>query len=230
MAWLSRWESGVVVESKKQPELKATLAEALCSLAELLLNHSEELEKVQEEAESLVKAALEADPSSPEPLQVMASLRNEQGRSEEALQSLRASLAMWMHLGEGDPMTAEAELPSYEFRCETVKLLLDLDDTTEVALSVLDSMLMEDDSNPDVWYLNALAHHGACHFDEAKECIESGLKVVAGLSLVDPELAGAKTAEFQELCSAVEESKLKMEEEDEEEEEEDEDEDMGEDE
>lgn len=43
----------------------------------------------------------------------------------------------------------DEELPSYEFRFECAKLLLELDDTTEVAIEVLEDLLQV--GGPFVW-------------------------------------------------------------------------------
>jgi hypothetical protein len=51
--------------------------------------------QVAGDAEGLLQQARSADPSSPEPLQALASLRYEQGNSEEALQLLKQSMKLW---------------------------------------------------------------------------------------------------------------------------------------
>lgn len=184
--------------------LNSLLASALCALAELLMNQAQEagegkLEGVQAECEALLGEARAMSPTSPEPLQALASFRQHQGRDDEALTLLRESLALWfkpspvsdsegeeeedeeaaaaaaaadaaeagpaaagggaaagkasgggedagdsggseeedMDVSDSDDESDEGDLmPSYEFRFETAKLLLELDDTVEVACQV----------------------------------------------------------------------------------------------
>ena len=95
-----------------------------------------------------------------------------------------------------------AELPSLEFRFDTAKLLLDLDHSTDTAVRVLEArasrqrarlrlragcaadalahtqgLLEECDDRPDVWHLLALAHHGACSFERARNCLDEAEEV-----------------------------------------------------
>ena len=90
-------------------------------------------------------------------MQVLASLRVEQQKPEEALQHLRTSMNKWFPslqrmLADSDADSQDsneqddaidaandeimAALPSFEFRFETAKLLIELDETTEAAVQV----------------------------------------------------------------------------------------------
>ena len=90
---------------------------------------------------------LVADPCTSCLAQVLASLRVEQGLPEEALAALRASVAMWTpslvpatkpssDSRSATSLNAEPATPSFEFRFEAAKLLLELDDTTTAAEQV----------------------------------------------------------------------------------------------
>ncbi len=89
-------------------------------------------------------------------MQVLASLKVEQQKPDEALQHLRDSMKKWFPslqrmLADSDSEKDEeekekemeeeeqdldAQLPSFEFRFETAKLLIELDETTEKAVLV----------------------------------------------------------------------------------------------
>jgi hypothetical protein len=108
-----------------------------------------QLAEVEAECEALLQQATTVDASSPEPLQVLASLRNEQGRAEEALEVIKRSVAMWLppEGADDDDMVSDVnELPSFEFRFEAAKLLLDVDTATDTAIRILIHLLQENDT------------------------------------------------------------------------------------
>ena len=138
-------------------ELREGLCSALCSLAEMVMGQTESLEaggEACEEVEALLARAAATCGASPEPGQAMASLRYEQGRPEEALAQLQGSMKLWFRgaedeEGDEEGMAAEgaaaagrrdededAAQPSYEFRFECAKLLLELDEATDSAIQV----------------------------------------------------------------------------------------------
>lgn len=194
---------------------------ACCALVEQLLATADDVEDVAVECDSLLRRANEADPSSAEPLQVMASLRSQQGRSEEALEALRQSIAQWRSRRGGRDVNPDAEDGedmaeehmgeydvSFEFRFETAKLLLELDENTDEAIDVLEELLNERDDVVDVWHLLALANHGCCNFDKA-------LELLSHADQLNESQGGDEgvVADLMELRAAVTESKEKWNEE-----------------
>ena len=85
--------------------------------------------------------------------QVLASLKVEQQKPDEALLHLKGSMQKWFPalqrmladsdkeqdepaMSEEEEPDLQAQLPSFEFRFETAKLLVELDETTETAIQV----------------------------------------------------------------------------------------------
>ena len=107
-----------------------------------------------------------------------------QGRNDEALEALRQSMAIWRRdrkgtAGGGDDQADDRATEfegeydvSFEFRFECAKLLLELDESTDAAMDVLEELLEERDDVADVWHLLALANHGCCEFDRALEMLD----------------------------------------------------------
>ncbi|KAL4424581.1 hypothetical protein ABPG77_009165 [Micractinium sp. CCAP 211/92] len=256
----------------EKDHLDATLCSCLCSLAEVLLTKAQQEEAgaegiagVAAEVESLLGEARQLSPASPEPLQSLASLRQQQGKDEEALALLRQSLALWFKPapeesdseGEGEGAEAKAgaakkaaaaaeeeeeelgsqdtdsegegmdfdddgslaDLPSYEFRFETAKLLLELDDSVDAASQVLEQLLEENDQDPNVWLLLALCYQGGGDLEAALEAAEHGLQLcrqlglpagddmVAGFEAVQTELKAMIEGEKKEQKAAEKDKK-----------------------
>ena len=85
-----------------------------------------------------------------------------------------------------DPQAAAA-LPSYEFRFEAAKLVMELEDDARPALAILEGLLDESDANLDVWFLLTLCHQGMAQLEEATECLDHIEQAIAGLPSEAPE-------------------------------------------
>lgn len=217
-------------EDERSVEISQELSRALCSKAELLLSNSLEVESICLEVESLLTRAAAIDSTNPEPAQVLSSLRIEQGRPEEAFAMLRKSMSLWFHPDSSTSPEAhgseedvgmesaevdlthgtaargteleEEQLPAYEFRIETVKLLLELDDTTETALEVAVHLLSENDRVPDTWHLYALCLHAGGNFEDALKAIEDGRRVCKETGMADADDIFLSFAELEEAVKA----------------------------
>eukprot|EP00775_Hariotina_reticulata_P004798 gene4798-5048_t len=102
-----------------------------------------------------------------------------------------------------DKEDEENKLPSYEFRFECAKMLLELEDTTDTAIQVLEDLIAENDSVPDVWHLLGLSYYSGGMLTEAAEVCKSGMQLLQK-QRVGPE--EEITASFQDLESAIQEA------------------------
>eukprot|EP01024_Parvocaulis_polyphysoides_P039208 TRINITY_DN353_c0_g1_i5.p1 TRINITY_DN353_c0_g1~~TRINITY_DN353_c0_g1_i5.p1 ORF type:complete len:356 (-),score=90.09 TRINITY_DN353_c0_g1_i5:963-2030(-) len=214
--------------------LRSAYCSALCALAEQLLQLAAEQVKdenqslnaqVMQECDALLREARNADKDSPEPIQALASLRYEQGLPEEAMVLLKESMEKWLKTkptqmaGDGDGVVEQTEeqeeeddedeeeavqMPSYEFRFECAKLLLELDDSTDAAIQVLEGLLREDDRVPHVWQLLAMSYYGGNMLEEADEVATQAIKLIKSQPTINDD-DGLKT--LQELKEVIKEAK-----------------------
>lgn len=243
---------GQDLDEEDVEELQPRLCAALCCLAETHMGQAGDVLEVAEECEALLLRAAQADASSPEPMQALASLRVEQGRPEEALHCLRQSISLWspdllqedtdedddaaeveeevptrakvassnnpersqehLELDEGigsseqeSDEDEDEDLPTFEFRFETAKLLIELDAKTEAATQVLEGLIAEDDTVPDVWYLLGLSLHAGGEFEDALTAANEAERLIT-LRKHDNPSAGEFLLDLEELKVAIQES------------------------
>lgn len=135
-------------------DVKSQLSSAYVALSELYMSDLCDLPEAETESARFITLALQTDPSNPETWQADAHYKLVTEHFEEAKDSMRKSLDLWLpghaafiETGEGQ----ETSL-SYNSRLETVKLLLDLE-MLEEATKICDGLLEEDDEVVSPWYL-----------------------------------------------------------------------------
>ncbi|EKM78886.1 hypothetical protein AGABI1DRAFT_121265 [Agaricus bisporus var. burnettii JB137-S8] len=149
-------------------EIKNNIVRALIGQVEIWMDPSYDLcfePEAEKTCEDLLNLALKTDPTNPEALQCLASVRMSQQRPDEAKQVLQQAWTKWKDLDLDDP-----ELPPISSRLSLVKLFLELELYTP-ALLVLQGIMSTDDQEVEAWYLE-----GWCFFlmsESAKEA-ESG--------------------------------------------------------
>lgn len=178
------------------------------------------LPPIAAEAAAAVEAALaEANallPGSPEPAQVLASLRISQGRMEDALRAIDESVAKWYkeeddeEKGEGKGEGASGapvgedvngDPPAFEFRLQSAQLLLTAGNGArdERAASILEGLVEENDLVPLVWYLLAGAYARMGEREAAAEAVAEGRKAAKRPpASLDPETENV-LASFEQL-------------------------------
>ncbi|XP_006459532.1 hypothetical protein AGABI2DRAFT_201882 [Agaricus bisporus var. bisporus H97] len=145
-------------------EIKNNIVRALIGQVEIWMDPSYDLcfePEAEKTCEDLLNLALKTDPTNPEALQCLASVRMSQQRPDEAKQVLQQAWTKWKDLDLDDP-----ELPPISSRLSLVKLFLELELYTP-ALLVLQGIMSTDDQEVEAWYLE-----GWCFFlmsESAKE-------------------------------------------------------------
>lgn len=214
-------------------------------------------EDAERECETAILAALKIiDPTDGEPLvdslQTMASLRLSQRRAQEAIryaleayekmkcgcEALSALVGLQKN-GEARTQAVELvdvdaanNLPSFEFRCQSAKILLECaaalkeenNEASEVpeqavqcsdaAIQVLGSLLAENDEVIEVWYLMGCAFEVVSDLDAASQFWERTLEMLLKLKerLEMSSNDGEEQDELQDVNIQIEDVRKKLEE------------------
>ena len=170
-------------------ETRRQLCAAHCSTAELYLTDLCEEPDAEDLCEASLKDALAIDDQMasfdgclpPDALQTMANFRLSQSRGPEALdfimkaygrmktgcEAMSSLVGLRECDGDAEPsrelveVEAASQLPEYNFRCQTAKIMLECaslqkegdNDCIEASIQVLGSLLAENDEVADVWLL-----------------------------------------------------------------------------
>uniref|UniRef100_A0A6B2LBX4 Uncharacterized protein n=1 Tax=Arcella intermedia TaxID=1963864 RepID=A0A6B2LBX4_9EUKA len=147
---------------EESTSVRDRMVSCLSAMAEIYLTDECFAENAESECNRLLLEALQLNPQHTEALQLMASFKISQQNKPEAIQYLLKSRTTWSE--------NVAELPTYEFRVQTAKLFLELEQW-EPAAEVLDGLLEELDSNSEIWYLAGFANL-TLDAEYSKECLE----------------------------------------------------------
>lgn len=210
--------------SNTKQETKRQLAIAYCAVAELYLTDLCFEENAESACESVLNQALGLDDKCPDTLQALCSLRLSQRRGKEAapiilqvfgtMQVGCSALSSLVGLREdGNNNTGATELlelqevqdlPGFEFRCQTAKLLLECaaalteekeqqGQCAKAAIDVLGSLLAENDEVVEIWILVGDAFAIGEANDEQKElCCHYWERALHMLTEVQKSLAEAQ--------------------------------------
>eukprot|EP00127_Corallochytrium_limacisporum_P005845 Clim_evm10s213 gene=Clim_evmTU10s213 len=183
---------------------RSAYVQTLVAMAEVYLTDACMEPDAGEQCERLLRRALSVDEKDWDALQSLASWHISMCDPQSASEALDASMGTWRHLvtaarrtqdvngqdqngAEDEDDTAMAtdepentdqrEPPTLEFRCNTVKLLLELgryNDATEL----IEAILMEDDDFVQAWYLLGWCHHlQEGHEQEAADFLNHAKKI-----------------------------------------------------
>uniref|UniRef100_A0A8C1IXD7 Si:dkey-12j5.1 n=1 Tax=Cyprinus carpio TaxID=7962 RepID=A0A8C1IXD7_CYPCA len=145
---------------------KKDVSVAFCSIAEIFFTDLCMEEGAADRCKEAIDKALEYDEHNPEALQLMASYLFSIERTEEGREYLKKSVSSWLpslqkeeeslagteHGMEEEKDQNKSNIPPYESRITTAKLLIEAEQY-EMATEVLEDLLEEDDEVVEVWYL-----------------------------------------------------------------------------
>uniref|UniRef100_A0A9J7Z5Z7 Si:dkey-12j5.1 n=1 Tax=Cyprinus carpio carpio TaxID=630221 RepID=A0A9J7Z5Z7_CYPCA len=145
---------------------KKDVSVAFCSIAEIFFTDLCMEEGAADRCKEAIDKALQYDEHNPEALQLMASYLFSIEKTEEGREYLKKSVSSWLpslqkeeeslasteHDMEEEEDQNKSNIPPYESRITTAKLLIEVEEY-EMATEVLEDLLEEDDEVVEVWYL-----------------------------------------------------------------------------
>ena len=161
-------EMGIDVEGKAGTkkvldEKKTKLADALCAMAEVYMTDLSWEADAESQSERLATEAVAVCPDhlSAGVLQTLASVRISQERFEDAKRALRRSLEVWQKENpatssedaeRGDEELEDGRRPDFATRVSLCRLLMEVQ-LEQLAMTVLEGLIREDDQSVESWYL-----------------------------------------------------------------------------
>lgn len=159
-------------KTEDQINIPNKIASAFSSIAELYMTpplcDQSNAEQICEE--SLIKA-LSYEELNIDALQCLANLRILRARDQEAIELLEKVVK---NIREKSELTDPIHMPPIEFRMQTCRLLLELG-SFKNCVRVLDTIIKEEDTKGEVWYLLAFSHYNLQKYQNASECIVNAL-------------------------------------------------------
>lgn len=172
--------------------LNHQLAGAFCSISELFMTDLCFEEDAEQRCDEAVQEALKYGPDNPQTLQALASFRLSQNRPEEARSLILRAVKIIKEMVAQSQMAVSSagneksgfideEVPPFEFRVCTARILLEVGESTE-AVHLLESLLQEDDEIVEVWILLGQSHQNLKDLDAALECLNKANALIDYLS------------------------------------------------
>lgn len=154
-------------------DIPAKIASALSSIAELYMTPPLcDAPDAEETWETALLKALEQDNSNIDALQGLANLRIMRAKDDEANELLEKVVNI---IKQKDELADPEQMPPYDFRLQTSRLLIELLNYKK-AIKPLDTLIKEDDTKGEVWYLLAYCHYNLKKLQNASECITNSLE------------------------------------------------------
>ena len=150
-------EGNQIISSSKDinivQEMSREVSNALCALCEIYMTDLCDGAEAETNCERFMAEALRLDPKNPEVYQTMASVRISQCRVDDAIKLLETGMDIWYRPPSGEePIIYDSNWPAYSSRLALSKLLIEVS-SFERALSIIETLEVENDEDPEIWYL-----------------------------------------------------------------------------
>jgi tetratricopeptide (TPR) repeat protein len=182
------------------------LSSAYCSLAELYMTDLCDEQDAEKTCEMFSTRAVEIDPDNSEAQQTLGNFRMCQSKPKDAVPHILKAIDLIVKMHEreeeeeeeeeegdedmsrndsgkhaditlDDPFEMVSELPSYDSRFALSKIAMELELYPQ-AISVLERLLAEDDSNMEAFYLIAEAYYLQGEYAEAYEYLQIAIEMI----------------------------------------------------
>ncbi|KAJ1548168.1 hypothetical protein HK096_002838 [Nowakowskiella sp. JEL0078] len=134
--------------------LKRKISSVLCSMSEIYMTDCCDEVEAESQCSAFLQHALEIDPTNIEVHQTMGSFKISQCDNDGARKALCDALALWM----SPDCTVAVNIPEYNSRLALGKMLVEVGEL-EKALDVLETVVNENDQDPEGWYVAAWASY-----------------------------------------------------------------------
>ncbi|XP_041367293.1 probable assembly chaperone of rpl4 [Gigantopelta aegis] len=174
------------------------ISNAYCAIGELYMTDLCFEEDAEVKCEEVVEKAVSSDKENPEAFQLKANFLLSKDKKEEAKDAIKQSVSLWLPKLQAmdkedtleeqfDPVQAVAV--SYESQVSTGKILIEVEEY-ELAAEVLESLLDQNDEDPQVWYLLGWANflQGDDYKENARFYLNKAKKVYHKVKMNDEEL------------------------------------------
>jgi predicted Zn-dependent protease len=185
------------------PKLQSLIADALCSIVEIYMTDLCMEPDAEQQCDKAIKQAMQEDPTQSHIniFQTMASFKLSQCKPEDAKQCMRKVFDLYEAM---ENETSEVEKPSYMFRLNSAKLLIEVDQY-EMAETILDRLAVEFERVADVWFLLAICCRHQKDYASAAENATKALQLAREQQQTgeeDPEFTKAVEEEYK-TCSKL---------------------------
>lgn len=156
----------------------------------------------EQRCEEYIKLAHELDPTDPEALQTMASVRISQQREADARDCLSKAHALWRDLDPFDP-DDQPSIPPFDTRLSLATLMVETRQLSD-AIDILNGLEAVDDTDLQVFYLRGLAWCLLLEFEQGGESVAPVYGSADDINVLECGIEGRRSLERAKILLSKE--------------------------